>query len=139
MDKFWHGTGCHAVTPGGQRGRAASGDGVVGTHDADADHGHPARLWPSSPHLAAHVTIRRTLLSAPRSPGLGRKRAQAEVPSGLAASSAGAAGTATRKHMAAVPRITGRQPAGLGRQRHRRIRHTSAVYQQVSLSVTALA
>jgi hypothetical protein len=30
--------------------------------------GHPARLWPSSPQLAAHVTIRRTLLPSPRSP-----------------------------------------------------------------------
>ncbi len=67
---------------------------------------------------------------------LARKRVQAEVPSGLAASSAGAVGTATRKHIAALPRIPGRQPVNLGRQRHRRINHASAGYQQVSLSVT---
>ena len=39
--------------------------------------------------------------------------------------------------VAAVPRIPGRQPACLGRQRQRRIRPASAVYQQVALSVTA--
>jgi len=37
-----------------------------------------------------------------------------EVPSGLAASSAAAAGTPTRKRLAAVPRIRSRQPARLG-------------------------
>jgi len=51
----------------------------------------------------------------PRS--LARKRVKTEVSSGLAASIAAAAGTATRKHIAAVPRVPGRQPAGLGRQR----------------------
>ena len=50
-----------------------------------------------------------------------------------------AVGTATRNHVAAVPRIPGRQLASLGRQRHRRIRHASAAYQQVSLYVTASA
>jgi hypothetical protein len=70
----------------------------------------------------------------PRS--LALKRVQTEVPSGLAASSAAAVGTATRKHIAAVQRIPGRQPAGLRRQRQRRIHHASAAYQQVSPSVT---
>jgi hypothetical protein len=46
-------------------------------------------------------------------------------------------GTATRKYLATVSRIAGGQPAGLGRQ-HQRCIHTSAGYQQVSLSVTAL-
>ena len=84
------------------------------------------------------LPIRCTLQPSPRSPiSLVLKRVQTEVPSGLAPRARAAAGTAIRKHMAAVPRIPYRQLAGLGRQRHRRIRHASAAYQQASLSVTA--
>lgn len=42
-----------------------------------------------------------------------------------------------RTYVAAVPCVSGRQPACLGCQRPRRIRPASAVYQQVALSVTA--
>jgi hypothetical protein len=102
-----------------------------------AGSGHPARLRPFSPPLAGHVNIRRPLLLPPWTPVASPGSAYRRLPSGLAASSAAAAGTATRKHIAAVQRIPGRQPAGLGRQRQRRIHHGSAAYQQVSLSVMA--
>jgi hypothetical protein len=64
------------------------------------------------------------------------KRVRTEVPSGLALRTPAAASTATRKRIATVPRVPGRQPECLGRQRHRP-HHTSGVYQQVALSVTA--
>jgi hypothetical protein len=87
------------------------------------------RVRPAQPRLRP--------LPPARSPSVALKLVQTKVPSGLAASSVGGSRHPTRKHMAAVPRIPGSQPACLGRQRHRRIRHASANYQQVSLSVTA--
>jgi hypothetical protein len=67
----------------------------------------------------------------------GLKRVRTEVPSGLTASGAGGSRHRYWTHIAAVRRIPGRQPACLGPQLQRRIRHASAVYQQVALSVTA--
>jgi len=69
---------------------------------------------------------------------LARKRVKTEVPSGLAAPGAGGSWHHRLEHLA-VPRIPGRQPAGLGRQRHRRIRHASADYQLVSRCVMVSA
>lgn len=80
----------------------------------NAGSGHPVRLRPSSSQLAGHVDIRRTLPPSPLGPlSLALKRAQSEVPSGLAAQGVGAAGIATWKHTGAVPGIPGTQPAGL--------------------------
>ena len=71
-------------------------------------------------------------------PAIGdRSSYRQDVPSGLAASSAAAAGMPTPKGLAPVPRVRGRQPTRLGRQRHRRIHHASTAYQQISLNVTA--
>ena len=99
--------------------------------------GHPARLWPPSPQLAGHVYIRRMLLQPPQgSQALPGSACRRKCPADLPLRAPTTVGTATRKYLAAVPRIAGRQPAGLGRQ-HQRCIDTSVGYQQVSLSVTA--
>ncbi len=66
--------------------------------------GHPARLWPRLPRLARHATIRRVLPLSPRGARASLKLLQAQVPSGLAASSAGAS---RHRH----PEARGHRPA----------------------------
>ena len=66
-------------------------------------------------------------------------RADGSAPADWATRTPAAVGSATRTHIAAVSRVLGRQPTCFDRQRQRRVRRASAVYQQVALSVTASA
>jgi hypothetical protein len=129
---------------------AAPGVGRPGAHTAPVRaRPYPAPKIPSAPGIRPgygrpRPSLPGTPISAhaaadPRRAPPRLKRVRAEVPSGLTPRTPATAGTATRMHIAAVPRIPGRQPARLGRQRQRRIRHASAADQQVALSVTASA
>jgi hypothetical protein len=101
------------------------------------EHGHHvAEALPAGASRGVHRGVRRRrAASVARAEATRRSqgRVRTEVPSGLTPRTPTAAGTASRTHIAAVLRIPGRQPAGLERQRHWRIRHASAVYQQSSL------
>ena len=99
--------------------------------------GHPAGCGRPRPGLLGTPTSGARCRPPRGALSLAPKRVRTEVPSGLALRTSAAAGNATRKRIVTVPRIPGRQPECLGRQRHRRIHHASGVYQQVSLSVTA--
>jgi len=101
------------------------------------------RPWASSPAVAVLAPACRArqhpahAAAVPAEPlSLALKSVQTEVPSGLAASSAGGSRHRHPEARCRCPLIPSRQPAGLGRQRHRRIRGASAVYQQVARSVT---
>lgn len=122
------------AVPGAQRPRA--GATVPGAGNP-AGAGHPAGLWPPSPQLAADVNIRRTLLASPRSPLASPQARTDGSAQRISVSNAAGSRRRYRTHIAAVPRIPGRQPACLGVTRQRRLRPASAVYQRVALSVTA--
>jgi hypothetical protein len=98
------------------------------------------RSSPASPRQPAASGAQRGPSTGAHSPRVVRPYPTPGIPRRPGASGpavAALAGAATRKHIAVVPRIPGRQPACQGCQHQRRIGHASAIYQQVALSVTA--